>query len=405
MARKVKRLSARFVETVGKPGRYADGDGLYLIVSPTGAKRWQFLFRWRGKLKEMGLGSHSGLSLLDARETAAEARKLLASGSNPIETRRASRDSDEAAKTFGQEAQELIASLSPAFRNEKHRKQWTSTLRTYAAPIWNKPVAEVDTADILAILQPIWNTKNETASRVRGRVERVLDAAAAHGRRSGNNPARWRGHLDKLLSARPRRTKHHPALPYAEVPAFVAELREREAFAAVALEFTILTAARTTETLVARWNEIDPAARLWIVPADRMKSERSHRVPLTDRALAVLDKAKELHRDACADAFIFHGQRRGRPLSDMSMTMLLRRMGRDNITVHGFRSSFRDWAGDETHFQREVAEAALAHVVGDESEQAYRRGDALAKRRALMQAWADYIENRTAENIVPLRSA
>jgi integrase len=372
-------------------------------VSPTGAKRWLFLFRWRGKLKEMGLGSQSGLTLLEARDRATEARKLLGSGSNPIEARRASRASEETAKTFRQVAEELIASLSPGFRNEKHRKQWDTTLRTYAAPIWNKRVAEVDTADVLAILQPIWNTKNETASRVRGRVERVLDAAAAKNLRSGNNPARWRGHLSLMLSARSkRRRKHHPALPYPEVPSFVAELRRREGMAALALEFTIFTAARTSEALGARWNEIDRAGRLWVVSIDRMKSERVHRVPLTERALAILDSLGQARRDLRADGFIFEGQRRGRPLSLMAMAMLLRRMGRDNITVHGFRSSLRDWAGDETHFQREVAEAALAHVVGDESEQAYRRGDALAKRRALMQAWADYIESRTAENIVPL---
>jgi integrase len=402
MARRGKRLSARFVDTMGKPGRYADGDGLYLIVSPTGAKRWHLLFRWRGKLKEMGLGTQSGLSLFDARQRAAEARSVLRSGRNPIEVRRASRDGVGAAKSFGQEAEELVISLSPGFRTEKHGQLWTSTLRTYAAPIWNKPIAEVETADVLAILRPIWHEKNETASRVRGRIERVLDAAAAHGRRSGHNPARWRGHLSLLLSARPKRVNHHAALPYPEVPAFIADLRRREGMAALALEFAILTAARTSEVLGARRNEIDRVGKVWVVPAARMKSERIHRVPLTDSALAILDRAEQLHRDGGPDAFIFVGEGRAQPLSIMSMTMLLRRMGRDNITVHGFRSSFRDWAGDETHFPREVAEAALAHVIGDEAEQAYRRGDALAKRRALMQAWADYIEGITAEKIVPL---
>ena len=402
MARKVKRLSARFVDTVAKEGRYADGDGLYLIVSPTGSKRWQFLFRWQGKLKEMGLGSQSGLSLSEVRERAAEARSILASGRNPIDVRRLARHSERGAKTFGQEAEELILSLSQGFRAEKHGKLWKATLRTYAAPIWDKPAADIETADILAILRPIWNAKSETAARVRGRIERVLDAAAAHGRRSGDNPARWRGHLDKLLSARPKRVKHHPALPYPEIPAFISELREREGMAALALEFSILTAARTSESLGARWNEIDRANKLWVVPAERMKSERIHRVPLTDRAMAILACAEQMSSDPRPDGLIFAGYRRGRSLSIMAMAMLLRRMGRDNITVHGFRSSFRDWAGDETHFPREVAEAALAHVIGDEAEQAYRRGDALAKRRALMQAWADYIERRTADNIVPL---
>jgi integrase len=398
MARRVKRLSSRFVETVGKPGRHADGDGLYLIVSPTGAKRWQFLFRWQGKLKEMGLGSQSGLGLLEAREMASEARKIVASGRNPIDVRRASREPTEAERTFGQEAEELIAALAPGFRNEKHRQQWSSTLRTYAAPIWNKPVRVIDTADILAVLRPIWNRKSETASRVRSRVERVLDAAAAHGRRSGNNPARWRGHLDKLLSLRSKRTKHHPALPYPEVPTFVRELREQKGVAALALGFTIFTAARTTESLQAFKTELNFSDRLWIVPPERMKSKREHRVPLSDCAMSIVEEAMRLSEGP----YLFPGDRPGKPLSNMSMTMLLRRMGRDNITVHGFRSSFRDWAGDETHFPREVAEAALAHVIGDEAEQAYRRGDALAKRRALMQAWADYIGNRTADNVVPL---
>ena len=402
MARRGKRLSARFVDTIGKPGRYTDGDGLYLIVSPTGAKRWHLLFRWRGKLKEMGLGSQSGLGLLDARQRAAEARHVLRSGRNPIEIRRASRDADDAARSFGQEAEELVVSLSPGFRTEKHGKLWASTLRAYAAPIWNKPVAEIETGDVLAILRPIWHGKNETASRVRGRIERVLDAAAAHGRRSGDNPARWRGHLSLLLSSRPKRVNHHAALPYPEVPGFMADLRQRDGMAALALSFAIFTAARTSEVLGARWDEIDRAGKVWIVPAARMKSERIHRVPLTDSALAILDRAEQPRREPRPDGFVFEGYRRGRPLSIMSMTMLLRRMGRDNITVHGFRSSFRDWAGDETHFPREVAEAALAHVIGDEAEQACRRGDALAKRRALMQAWADYIESRTAENIVPL---
>jgi integrase len=346
-------------------------DGLYLIVSPTGAKRWQFLFRWQGKLKEMGLGSQSGLSLSDARERALAARKLLANGANPIEARRSSRASDQGARTFGQEAGELVDSLSPGFRAKKHGKLWGSTLRAYAAPIWNNPVGDVETTDVLTILRPIWNIKNETASRVRGRIERVLDAAAAHGRRTGNNPARWRGHLDKLLSARPKRVKHHPALPYPDVPGFVAELREREGMAALALEFSIMTAARTSEVLGARWSEVDRTNNLWAVPAERMKSERMHRVPLTGRAMAILDRVEQVRPDPNPDGFIFEAERRGRSLSIMAMAMLLRRMGRHNITVHGFRSSFRDWAGDEKHFPREVAEAALAHVIGDEAEQAY----------------------------------
>jgi len=295
-------------------------------------------------------------------------------------------------------ADDLVASLSPGFRNEKHRAQWKTTLRIYAAPIWNKPVAQIETSDILEILRPVWNTKNETASRVRGRIERVSDAAAANNLRSGNNPARWRGNLSTWLGNRPKRTKHHTALPYTEVPAFVAELGKQQGVSALALLFTIFTAARTTESLQALKTEFRLAERVWIVPPERMKGERQHRVPLSDAAMGIVEQAMQLS----SGPYLFPGQRSGRPLSNMAMVMLLRRMGRDNVTVHGFRSSFRDWAGDETHFPREVAEAALAHVVGDEAEQAYRRGDALAKRRALMQAWADYIDSRTADNIVPL---
>jgi integrase len=398
MARQTKRLSARGVTTITKPGRHADGDGLYLIVDPSGARRWLFLFRWRGQLKEMGLGGFSLVSLSEAREKAGEARRVLGSGRNPIEARRAVDRAREAGTTFAVFADALVASLSKGFRNQKHRAQWAMTLKVYAAPLRDKPVDAIGTDDVLAVLAPLWQTKHETASRLRARLERVLDAAKAKGLRTGENPARWRGHLDKLLSRRRKLTRgHHAAMPYSDVPAFVAALREREAVASMALEFTILNASRSREVLGARWPEIDRKLKVWTVTADRMKSGREHRVPLTERALQILDRLEAIR----TDEFVFPGHRRGKPLSEMAMGMMLRRMKVENATVHGFRSSFRDWVGECTSFPREVAEAALAHMVGDDTERAYRRGDALEKRRKLMEAWAGFLSSvRKGEAVV-----
>lgn len=402
MARAIHKLTAQACKTA-PPGKHGDGGGLWLIVEPGGSRRWAFIFRWNGRTPEMGLGSFQDVPLAKARELAAAARQTKASGVNPIDARREERARAAAGTTFGAVAEELIASLGPAFRNEKHRNQWRSTLKTYAARVWARPVEAIGVEDVLAILQPIWLEKPETASRVRGRIERVLDAARARGLRTGENPARWRGHLDHLLARRAKATKrHHSAMPYDEVPAFVAKLRERPALAALALEFAILTAARSGEALGARWAEIDRKAGLWIVPAERMKGGREHRVPLCRRALDILNKATDLaERDD--EGFVFPGQRRGKPLSNMAFAMLLRRMGHDDVTAHGFRSAFRDWCGDATHFPREVAEAALAHQIGNTVEAAYRRSDALEKRRALMLAWETYIEQQSAENIVELR--
>jgi integrase len=275
------------------------------------------------------------------------------------------------------------------------------TLGVYAAPMRRKPVDTVSTEDVLGVLKPIWTEKPETASRLRGRIEVVLDAARAAGHRTGENPARWKGHLAQLLSKRQKLTRgHHAALPYAEVPDFVARLHEQTGLAALALEFTILTAARSGEALGAKWSEIDFDEKLWTVPAARMKGSREHRVPLSSRALAALAQTRKLQ----TNDYVFPGQKRGRPLSGMSMEMLLRRMKVEDVTVHGFRSSFRDWAGDKTSFPREVAEAALAHAIGDETEAAYRRSDALVKRRKLMEAWAAYCEPKaTDEKVTPLR--
>jgi integrase len=377
-------LTARKVATA-KPGKYSDGGNLYLIVSPSGSRKWVLRFTWRGSAKEMGLGSATTVSLADAREKASAARRKLAQGVNPIEDRRR----DNGIPTFGEMADNVREALSAGFRNEKHKAQWKSTLETYAAPLRFKPVDTIATDDVLAVLKPIWTLIPETASRVRGRIEKVLDAAKAKGFREGENPARWRGHLDHLLSKPSKlRRGHHPAMPYEGVAAFVGKLRERQATAALALEFCILTAARSGEVLGARWSEIDLDKKVWTVPATRMKAGREHRVPLSNRAIAILKRL----RDFGSSEFVFPGQKPKKPLSNMAMEMVLRRMNVENATVHGFRSSFRDWAGNVTSFPREVTETALAHVIGDKAEQAYRRGDALDKRRILMEAWADYCE-------------
>lgn len=388
MARVVKRLSARSVATLSKPGRHSDGDGLYLIVDKSGAKRWAFIFRWRGKLKEMGLGGLSRVSLSDAREAAQVARRQLQTGCNPIDARKLARSVAEHDETrFGAFAEALVADIITEFRNDKHKAQWSSSLRTYAAPLAHMPLDEITTDDVLAVLKPIWMTKAETAARVRGRLERIFDAARARGLRTGENPARWRGHLDALLPARQKLTRgHHAAMPYQKVPSFVARLRESGSMSARALEFCILTAARSGEVLGARWGELDDGLTTWTVPADRMKTARPHRSPLARDATALLET---LCANRASD-YVFPGQKLHKPLSGMSMAMLLRRLGENDVTVHGFRSAFRDWAAEETDYPREIAEAALAHVIGDATERAYRRGDALEKRRALMEDWADF---------------
>lgn len=392
MAVQLNKLNARKAATIDKAGRHSDGGGLYLVVdkaradkAEAPAKRWIFRYRRNGKEHEMGLGGVNAVALARARELAAEARAQLAAGQDPIAARGAA---VATVPTFGDVADDFIEAMKPQFRNEKHVAQWQMTLTEYAKPLRPKRVNEVTTADVVSVLKPLWHKTPETASRLRGRIERVLDAAQANGHRSGENPARWRGHLDKLLPKPAKLSRgHHEALPYEQVPAFIVELRQRQAMAARALEFTILTAARSGETLGATWKEFDLKAALWIVPAERMKVGRIHRVPLSGRALEILKEMALL--GGGPDAFIFPGQREGRPLSNTATDMLLRRLNSE-VTTHGFRSSFRDWCGEETHFPREVAEAALAHVVGDQTERAYRRGDALAKRRELMDAWAAY---------------
>jgi integrase len=385
MARKLQKLTARGVASQKKSGRHSDGGGLYLVVDENGSKRWVFLFRWEGRQPEMGLGPLSAVPLARARELAAECRALLASGISPLEARKSERAAP-ASTTFGTFATSFIELNEPGWRNAKHRQQWKNTLRDHAKPLRSKRLDGITTEDVLAVLTPIWQVRPETASRLRGRIERILDAAKVSGLRSGENPARWRGHLQALLPKPKKLSRgHHRALAYSEVPAFMARLRERPAIAARALEFLILTAARSGEVLNARWEEVDIETKLWRVPPSRMKGGREHRVPLSDRALAILEEVKQL---GSGEHFIFPGQRPRRPLSGMALEMLLRRFGITEATPHGFRSSFRDWAGNETSAPREVAEAVLAHAIGDRTEQSYRRSDALAKRRKLMDAWA-----------------
>lgn len=416
MSQRINRLTARGVQTLAKPGRHSDGGGLYLIVDRRKAKdgservgkRWAFIYRRKrdGKQSELGLGGLASVPLAKARELAVEARAMLAEGKDPKIERAAAASELDAVPTFGAMAEAVMVALEHGWRNDKHKAQWRSSLATYATSIQDKPIDQITTGDVLEVLQPIWTTKAETASRVRGRIEKILDAAKAKGHRTGENPARWRGHLDHLLGKRQKLQRgHHPAMPWQDVPNFMARLRENPSLSALALEFVILTAARSGEVLRsvrdgklmgARWDEVDRSARIWTVPAERMKAGREHRVPLTERALAILAEVESVRQGE----FIFSGQRGDKPLSEMALELVMRRMKAKPYTVHGFRSSFRDWAGEATGFPREVAEAALAHTTGDKVERAYRRGDALEKRRQLMQAWASFCDGNA--NVVSL---
>lgn len=385
MARQIHKLSARSVATQTKIGRHADGNGLYLSISANGGRRWVYLYRRDGRLREKGLGSASTVSLKDARLAAEAVRKQLREGIDPID----SKVKPVTSKTFSECAEAFIASNEKAWKNAKHRDQWKNTLKTYAEPhIGKLPIDRISVDDVLKAIEPIWTTKTETASRVRGRIEAVLDWAAARGYRDSDNPARWRGHLDKVLppTRKVAKVRHHPALPYKDIPAFMADLRQRDSISARALEFTILTAARTGEVTGAKWDEIDDNNKVWTVPADRMKAGVEHHVPLSDRALAIL---KDIPRDG---DFIFVGMKPSEGLSNMSMLALLKRMDRSDLTTHGFRSTFRDWAAETTEFPNELVEMALAHTIRNKAEAAYRRGNMLERRRALMNAWAIYCE-------------
>lgn len=395
MAGRIHKLSARLVATVDRPGRHADGGNLYLNVTKTGARSWVFMFKVAGRQREMGLGTARDVTLARAREFAAASRQALAEGKDPLQIRKATE-----IRTFGEVADAHIEAMKPSWRNAKHAYQWTMSLTKYGEPLRKLPVADVDTTVVLACLQKVWTRIPETAERLRGRIESVLDAAKAKGLRSGENPARWRGHLDQLLPKRRRLSRgHHEAMPFDKLPGFMEALRGKQGLSARALELTILTAARSGETLGARWNEFDLDAAVWTVPAERMKAGREHRVPLSDRAVEILRAIGPLR----TGPFVFPSIRRDAPLSNMAMNMLLRRLKVD-VTTHGFRSSFRDWASETTGFPHEVCEMALAHVIANKAEAAYRRGDLFEKRRKLMEAWATHCAEPAGGKTIALRS-
>ena len=381
---------------------YADGGGLYLQISRFDTKSWVFRFTLDKKTRDMGLGPIHTISLSEARAEAEQCRKLVREGLDPIEQRKLARwqTRAEAKKvmTFKECAGKYISAHSEGWKSVKHAQQWTNTLTSYAYPTFGDlPVQAVDTGLVMRVLEPIWLTKTETASRLRGRIEKILDWASVRKYREGENPARWKGHLDTLLPARSKvqKVKHHSALPYAEAGLFMAELRHQDSVSARGLEFLILTAARTSEVLKATWQEIDIDDGLWTIPAERMKGAKEHRVPLSSAALNVLVEMKKSARNA----FVFPGMRNNTSLSNMVFLQLLKRMGRPGLTAHGFRSTFRDWAAERTNYPADVAEMALAHSVSNKVEAAYRRGDLFEKRRKLMEDWAAFVDGSSADVI------
>jgi integrase len=411
MSKQANRLTAKKIERLKKPGRYHDGFGLVLQITKSGSRSWILRYQRHGRERMLGLGPLHTVTLKEARERAKKARLQLLDGEDPIQARREKRIQTrlEAARqanlvTFRAAAERFLAAHEGAWKNAVHREQWRKTLTTYAYPIIGSlPVQAIDTDWVLQVLEPIWTSRQQTAMRLRGRIERILDWAKARGLRDGENPARWRAHLDKLVQKPTTKAKHFAAMPYEEVPNFVAELRAREGVAARALEVTILTAARTGEVVGAKWTEIDLAKKLWIVPAERMKSEREHRIPLSPRVMELL---ADLPREDGNDS-VFIGNRAGAPINKTALYTTLQAIRRGSgLTVHGFRSAFRDWCAERTNFPREIAEEALAHVIGDATERAYRRGDVLEKRRQLMTAWAKFCSRSLpAGEVVPLSPA
>jgi integrase len=410
----IGKLSAMEVAKAKGPAVLHDGGGLYLRVSPTGSKAWVFRFQLDGKRRDMGLGPYPDISLAEARQKATAHRKQRHEGIDPLDAKTAKlqeqRLSAAKGRTFREMAAEFIDRNEAGWRNAKHRQQWRNTLGTYVYPTLGElPVSAIDTGLVVQVLDPIWAIKPETASRVRGRIEAVLDAATVRGFRQGPNPAQWKGNLAHILPARTkvREVEHHASISFDDTPEFLAALRQREAMSALALEFVIFTAARTGEALGAQWGEIDLAAKIWTVPARRMKAGREHRVPLSCAALAVLEKIQPLAlmKDGKPNpaAPVFPGPRRALPMSNMVLLMLLRRMNRADLTVHGFRSCFADWAAERTAYPREVVEMALAHAVENKTERAYRRGDLFEKRRRLMGDWARFCETPLSGDVVPLR--
>jgi integrase len=408
-ARSINRLSPVAIKRLTEFGRYCDGGGLYLQIGPGPSRYWIYRYQIQGRVRDMGLGPASVLGLAEARALAAQYRLQKVMGLDPIEDRRLKRRQKNleaaSAVSFEECARKLIDAKKPSWRSAKHGDQWLSTLTTYAFPHFGDlAVGTVDTNLVLKALEPIWQKKNETAGRVRERIEAVLDAARARGLREGENPARWRGHLENLLPkpSAIRRVRHHPALPYAEISNFMAALRSLKSTAALAMEFLILTATRTSETIGARWDEIDLPHGVWTIPSSRIKAGKEHRIPLPAPAITLLEKLHQ-HR---VGPYVFPGMKSGKPLSNMALLKLLGRMGWADITTHGFRSTFRDWAAEQTNFPREVAEMALAHAIENKVEAAYRRGGLFQKREKLMAAWALYCGTaRSGAQIIPLKTA
>lgn len=392
MAAGIEKLTALKVTRLSKPGRHADGKGLYLQITKTLAKSWLFRYERDGKERFMGLGPVHSVGLAEARERARDARNCLAKGKDPLDERNAlvlaAKAQVQSNRDFDSCAADYIKSRQDEWKSEKHRKQWERTLAVHASPhIGKMAVRQITTPSVLKVLQPIWTTRTETASRVRERIERILSWSAKHGYREGENPARWDGHLEELLPkpSKLKKVVHYPAMPYREVGAFMRDLKRQVGFAPRALEFTILTACRTGEVLGATWEEIDFRARVWTIPAERMKNGKEHRVPLTTSAVEVLRKVRRYH-----PRLVFPGTKKDKPLSGMAMLKVLERMGRSSLTVHGFRSSFRDWAAEMTQYPEAIAEMCLAHTVGSAVENAYRRSDLFNRRRGLMTDWESW---------------
>lgn len=406
MPKRARGITARFAQTAKRPGMFADGHGLYLQVTPSGTRSWVFRFMLNGRRRDMGLGSFPVVTLERARAKALEAKRMVAEGIDPLDARRAAKAAlaIEAAKTatFRDCADAFVEANRAGWRNPKHARQWASTLDAYAYPVLGGlPVAAIDTGLVLKVLEPIWTVKTETASRVRGRIEAVLDYARVRGYRSGENPAQWKGHLDQILPAKGKvaKVEHLASLPYRELSAFWTRLQAQEGLGARGLEIAILTGCRSGEILGARWGEFDLAAKVWTIPAGRTKGGIEHRVPLSEPALAILRKLSGLR----VDDHVLPGARKGRPLSNMAMMMALRRMGVD-VTQHGFRSTLRTWIAERTAYPHEIAEAALGHVQGDRVVAAYQRGDFFEKRRRLMAEWAAFVTTpEPAVAVLPIR--
>ncbi|MBL6864049.1 MAG: tyrosine-type recombinase/integrase [Rhodospirillales bacterium] len=397
-ARTLHKLSARRVASERNKGRYADGGGLYLQVQGPSTKSWAFRYTLNGKSRQMGLGSVNALSLSEARERASGCRKLLLDGIDPIDTKNQNKLQQliqaRTSETFKECAETYIGDHQASWKSDKHARQWIRSIETYVYPEFGSfPVQSIDIQLVMKVLHPIWQTKNETASRVRGRIEAILDWATVMKYREGDNPARWKGNLDNLLPARTKigKVKHYAALPYEEIGSFMEVLIRREGISAQGLEFLILTAARTGEVIGATWDEINLDKAVWTIPADRMKADREHRVPLSDRAINVLVKMQVV----AVSNYIFPSGQSNKPLSNMAFLQQLKRMNRNDLTVHGFRSTFRDWAAERTAYPGEMAEMALAHSVGNKVEAAYRRGDMFEKRRNMMNAWAEFCSRNT----------